>query len=484
MKIRNGLFFFFLLSTTIFYVAGIFGCANIVPPSGGPRDTIPPHLVSASPKDSMTRFTGNKIVLTFDEYIDPKDIRTELLVSPVPKIDPIVDGKLRTLTVRLKDTLQDNTTYSLQFNKGVKDVNEGNIQRNFTYVFSTGDHIDRGDLTGTVLVAATGKADSTLVAMLHLRFDDSAVVNNRPRYISRVDNFGHFHFQYVQPGSYALYAMKDEGGSHKYLSKGQLFAFADSPIIVTRNSTAVTLYAFTEALGPVPKTPAKTTPAPPAKPIPKASQKEKEKNKRLEFTTNTASGVFDVLDTFRLTFPDALKSFDSSRIRFTTGDFIDIDPKTYRWARDTTNKKFTLFYAWPTDSKFHLIMAKEFAQDSAGRRLLKIDTVSFRTKKDIEYGEVRIRIFNLNLSRRPVLQFVQSDVVKYSYPFGNRREIRKTLFAPGDYDLRVLYDENGNGVWDTGEFFKKHRQPEKVAPINKKFTVKANWDNDLDIPTL
>jgi uncharacterized protein (DUF2141 family) len=481
MKLKNGLFFFILFAIILLYVAGTSGCANIVPPVGGPRDTIPPHLVTSLPKDSMTRFTGNKIVLTFDEYIDIKDIRTELLVSPVPKIEPIVDGKLRNVTIRLKDTLQPNTTYSLQFNKGIKDVNEGNIQPNFTYVFSTGSRIDRGELSGTVIVASTGKPDSTIVAMLHLRFDDSAVVKERPRYIARVDRFGNFNFRYIQPGSYALYAMKDEGGSHKYLSPSQLFAFADSSIVVSRKTPPVALYAFSEALPPLKKT---TTSVTPAKPIPKASRKEKEKKKRLEFTGNIAGGAFDVLDTFRLTFPDALKTFDSSRIRFTNGDFVDIDPKTYRWARDTTNKKFALFFAWPTDTKYHLIMAKDFAQDSTGHELLKIDTVTFRTKKDIEYGEVRIRIFNLNLTRQPVLQFVQSDVVKYAFPFGNRREIRKTLFAPGDYDLRVLYDANGNGVWDTGEFFKKHRQPEKVVPINKKFTVKANWDNDLDIPTL
>ena len=112
---------------------------------------------------------------------------------------------------------------------------------------------------------------------------------------------------------------------------------------------------------------------------------------------------------------------------------------------------------------------------------LKDDTITFRTKKDIEYGEVRIRVFNLDLARRPILLFYQSDALKYSYPFGNKKEIRKILFKPGDYELRILYDTNGNGKWDPGEFFGKHRQPERVVTILKKFTVKANWDNDRDI---
>jgi hypothetical protein len=55
------------------------------------------------------------------------------------------------------------------------------------------------------------------------------------------------------------------------------------------------------------------------------------------------------------------------------------------------------------------------------------------------------------------------------------------LFLPGEYDLRILYDENKNGVWDAGDFFGKHRQPEKVTPLSRKLTVKANWDNLVDI---
>jgi hypothetical protein len=172
-------------------------------------------------------------------------------------------------------------------------------------------------------------------------------------------------------------------------------------------------------------------------------------------------------------------------LRLTEADFRDISPGQYHFHRDSTNTQFTLIYPWPTGTSFHLILARDFAKDSSGRQLLKTDTISFSTKKDIDYGEVRIRIPNLDLSRNPVLQFVQSDVVKYAYPFKTQKEFRKVLFAPGDYELRILYDANKNGVWDPGEFFGKHRHPEIVQPVKGlrggKFTVKANWDNDLDI---
>src|SRR6185312_6495267 len=201
----------------------LVGCANIIPPTGGPRDSLPPVLLSALPVEFSKHISSNKFVFRFDEYIDSKDIRSELVVNPVPKIDPITEGRLQNVTVRLKDTLLPNTTDTLSFYKGIKDVNEGNVLRNFTYVFSTGDHIDSGSFAGNVLQALTGRPDSSLVVVLHRKLDDSAVFKDRPRYLTKVDSTGRFEFDHIEPGRYAVYAMKDEGGSHKYLSKAQMF---------------------------------------------------------------------------------------------------------------------------------------------------------------------------------------------------------------------------------------------------------------------
>ena len=106
---------------------------------------------------------SNKIVLNFDEYIDLKEIRNNLIVSPVPKIAPTVTSHLKTITIRIKDTLQPNTTYALNFGRAVTDVNEGNILKNFTYAFSTGNYIDSMSYSGRVVMANTGKPDSTLI---------------------------------------------------------------------------------------------------------------------------------------------------------------------------------------------------------------------------------------------------------------------------------------------------------------------------------
>src|SRR6478752_3805858 len=116
----------------IVLVEWLGSCANIIPPTGGPKDSIPPVLVHANPPDSTTQFKSGKIVLTFNEFVELDKPTESIIVSPLPK--------------------------------------------NFTYIFTTGNHFDSLEFAGRVLVAETGKPDSTLIVMLHTKFDDSAVV--------------------------------------------------------------------------------------------------------------------------------------------------------------------------------------------------------------------------------------------------------------------------------------------------------------------
>ena len=134
MKIKVLLYFTASIFVIYFISIAGTGCAQIGAPTGGPKDSIPPELVNAVPKLMATNFKGNKIILNFNEYIDVQDITNNLLVSPLPKINPTVEYKLKSVTVKLKDTLIDNTTYTINFGNAIKDNNEGNPFRNFSYV--------------------------------------------------------------------------------------------------------------------------------------------------------------------------------------------------------------------------------------------------------------------------------------------------------------------------------------------------------------
>ena len=448
----------------------ITGCANIVPPTGGPRDSLPPALVNSTPVNHALHMSTNTIVLNFNEYLDLKELRNNLIVSPVPKQMPTVTSHLKTITITIKDTLQPNTTYALDFGNSIVDVNEGNILRNFNYVFSTGTYIDSLSYSGKVIMANTGKPDSTLIALLHIKLDDSAVANEKPRYITRLDSSGNFSFKHIRPATYALYAMKDEAGTHEYSSKFQVFAFADSPVNLTQNTAPLLLYAYSDTSDT--KKPKKT----PTVPVPK--KQDKEKIKRLGISGNIAGGQLDLHNQLELSFVTPIRNFDSSKIRFTTDSFQNI--KAYHMVLDSTKKKLTLFYAWKENTGYRVIIQKDFAEDTLGETLLKIDTIGFRTKKESEYGNLRLRFRNLDLSLHPVLLFIVSEKIILSYPVGKSLRYNNKLFNPGEYEIRILYDTNQNGVWDPGDFW-KHRQPEIIVPMRKNITVRPDWDNEVDI---
>ncbi|HET6723299.1 MAG TPA: Ig-like domain-containing protein, partial [Chitinophagaceae bacterium] len=204
------------------------GCANIIPPTGGPIDSLPPILLKVTPPDSSKGFNTKTITFTFDEYIDqPQDIFRNLIVSPWPDTFPVVEVKLRTLTVKIKEALEPNTTYYYNFGDAIKDINEGNVLRNLSYIFTTGNELDTIELSGNVVLAETGGIDTTLNVMLYKSGVDSAIMKERPRYITKMDGTGRFRFLYLPQGAYYIYAMP--GDTRRYSEKS-LFAFADSAI--------------------------------------------------------------------------------------------------------------------------------------------------------------------------------------------------------------------------------------------------------------
>ena len=456
-----------LFAAIIFILSGGSGCANIIPPSGGPRDSLPPKLVKAIPGDSSINFSGRKISFSFDEYIELQNVQGNLIVSPVPASSPSIDYRLNTMTVKFTDSLKANTTYTLNFGNAIKDYNEGNTLNAFTYIFSTGPAIDSLSLKGKVLLAETGKTDSTLIVILHKNSDDSAVVKNHPDYMTKLDGNGNFIFRNMPSGTYYLYALQDQGGSRRYMDTKQLFAFAGAPVSLPIQTAPVTLYAYAEKQI--------ITSQPLAGIRPRTSAGDN----RLKYQTSLFNGRQDLLEKFTITFETPLKKFDTTKIRFAT-DSVFTEIKNYSWEKDSAGLKFRLIYPWKENTLYHLLVEKNFAVDTSGRILLKPDTLSFRTRNKNEYGALVIRFRNLDLALNPVLQFLQGNEIKKSIHFISA-EINEPLFSPGDYTLRILYDRNKNGKWDAGEFFGKHKQPEIVIPIERTISIKANFINEFEI---
>ena len=464
--------FLFLLTgfLAIQQIAVLPGCANIIPPTGGPRDSLPPILVKATPPDSTRGFKNKTITFTFDEYVELQNVQENLLVSPTPETPPVIESKLRTVSIRIKDTLEANTTYVYDFGNAIKDVNEGNVLKNFTYIFTTGNVLDSLELSGKVILAETGGTDTTLIVMLHKSGIDSAVAKEKPRYIAKLDGKGFFHFRFLPTGTYYIYALKEEGGGRLYRSKDQLFAFANEPVDVKSGVQPVTLYASAEK---------KETPSSIVSISTNRGGANRADERRLKFSTNLTSNQQDLVKIFTLGFDVPLKNFDSTKLKLST-DSAFVPVKNYSWELDSLHKKISLKIDWKENTLYNLVLEKEFAQDTAGRKLLKTDTLNFVTRKLADYATIKINFKNFDTLNNPVLLFIQNGQIAKSYPLTSA-SFSQALFIPGEYELRVLTDKNKNGIWDPGDFFNKRKQPELVKPVNNKITIKANWDNEFEI---
>jgi hypothetical protein len=443
------------------------GCANIIPPGGGPRDSTAPLLLSASPKDSTLNFKGNRITFTFDEFIDdPQDIQNNLLFTPTFEVNPELIIRAKTMTLRLRDSLLPNTTYTFNFGNAIRDINENNVLRNFVYTLSTGPTLDSLTISGKVLLAQTGKTDSTLITILHRNLSDSAVVKERPVYISKVDAGGNFRFQNLPKENFAIYVLGEAGIVRRYQNKSQLFAFADS-IVIPGETKDITLFAYRE------ETAQNTSATTSSGSLAKGATAN---DRRLRFTPTT--GSLDLQADYVITFQSPLKNFDSSQVVLSSDS--SFMPAAYRVTLDSSRTALRFGSQWKEGTRYNLILNKDFAEDSAGRKLLKTDTLNFTTKKRSDYGQVKIRLRNVDLTKNPVLQFVQGDVVIFSGSV-KTGTFTASLFNPGEYELRILYDANNNGRWDAGQFAKTKRQPELVKPIERKITIKAGFENELDL---
>ncbi len=463
MRLSYLLYFILIFSFGAITIIGNNGCAQIGSISGGLKDSLPPKLLSADPKLLSTNFTGNKITFTFDEYIDElQEVQANVLVSPYPKVNPEFRSKLKTVTVKIKDTLLANTTYSINFGNSIKDVNEGNIFKDFTYVFSTGDIIDTLMVLGKVELAETGKPDSTLIVMLYRNANDSSVQQIKPNYIANVKGDGSFAFANLPAGNYDIYALKDGDGGKTYNSKTELFAFNNTPITVSDSTPPVNLFAYAEEK--ISKIPATTT-----------AKTKTAAQKKLRYTLAASGAKQDLKDSLTIEFNNPIKKFDSTKIILTDTNYVAFTAVSFL----ADSNKLKLFTKWTEDFDYRLIIQKDAVTDKTDSTITKTDTLRFKSKKESDYGNVVFRFNNIDFTKHPVLQFVQTDEVKASFAL-TAKEWRNKLFNPGEYEIRVLYDDNNNGKWDPGSYAKKI-QPEKVITIPKKISIRENWDNESDI---
>ena len=200
-------------------------CARMGSPDGGWYDDTPPRVVSSTPDDQGVNVKDRKVTINFSEYIKLDDPQNKVIISP-PQIE-MADIKAagRRITVDLKDSLKANTTYTVDFGDAISDNNEGNPMGNYTFSFSTGDHIDTLEVSGYCLNAKNLEPIKGLLVGLYDNFADSAFHKEPMMRVSRTNGSGFFTIKGVAPGTYRCFALEDKDGDFVFSQKNETVGF-------------------------------------------------------------------------------------------------------------------------------------------------------------------------------------------------------------------------------------------------------------------
>ena len=185
-----------------------------------------------------------------------------------------------------------------------------------------------------------------------------------------------------------------------------------------------------------------------------------------------------MLSPVKLSFDTKIKLNDSFPILLT--DTLNKVIEDVAIQLDSTSQILSIQRGWNHDEKYRLILPQKSISDSLHNVLVKTDTIKFTIKPATAYGTVLIRTNGFQQFNHPVLLLTQDDKIKYSYPI-TQPIIRIPLILPGDFVLKILEDENNNGVWDTGVYGQQKRQPEKIRLLGTTISIKADWENEFNI---
>ncbi len=217
------------------------GCANTTtPPSGGPKDTIPPIVTAIYPGLGATNVPREKtkLILEFNEYVKVQDVKSLYLSPPMEKM-PTYKLKGKSVVISFEEPFDSSKTYTLDVTNAIVDNNEGNPFPGFTLVFSTGDNIDSMLVTGIVQDCNTLKPLKGATVMLYKDHADSAVFLKRPDAAVKTDDWGFFCLRNVQDTLYRMYALIDDNNNNKYDPDAEKIAFIDSlvkPVVIVNDT--------------------------------------------------------------------------------------------------------------------------------------------------------------------------------------------------------------------------------------------------------
>lgn len=520
----------------------LFSCASTKNPQGGPRDTTPPKVVTITPKNLSTNFSAKKIVIEFNEYTKLQNEFKEFSISPEQERPPILKTKFKKLEITLQDSLEKNTTYTLNFGKSITDLNEGNILKNFSYVFSTGASLDSLSISGNVKNALTGKNEVDATVFILPLQKDSLVGKKRPNIYTSTDSAGNFKLKNLRKGTYKIYALKENGGGDKiYQQNSDEIGFIKTPLVLTQNIDSLKIAVFKELPEKFRVTDRKLNAdgsismvfnqklKKPSIVVSEPAKINEDKTVRFNKTNDSVKVWLADLsfDSLKLAIYDTDKKLEE--VKFTRGK-KDTYLRNIQITDNTTNgllnpnRTLNLYFNLPiqkidvnkivlledsiqksgftitTDSTDVLTYVVKYPWKKKENYILKIGNEAITgvfksTNKEInkkfslansdDYGTLMLTVKVPDTTLSYILEIVneKKENVVSSLLINKNQTLTFANYKAGIYYARIIYDENKNGIWDTGNV-SKGLQPEKIWYETKELSIRANWDRKetIDIP--
>lgn len=211
----------------------LLSCANVTAPTGGPKDTIPPTLISSIPKQGQTNYPGKGVTLEFDEYLKLKNPKEEIIITPNVKGAKFI-AKKKLFLIEFPEKLADSTTYSIAFREAIQDLNEGNPAEDLHLAFSTGSVIDSLKIEGIVKQLIIGAPAEKYTVAVYTQ-DTFEIFKHKPVYFTRTNKTGKFSITNLKAGKYFIYAWDDKNKNLSLQTQSEKYGFLPDTLNLTSN---------------------------------------------------------------------------------------------------------------------------------------------------------------------------------------------------------------------------------------------------------
>jgi uncharacterized protein (DUF2141 family) len=511
----------------------LLNCAQFVPPTGGKKDEIPPKLLLSNPKMEQKNFKDKTIYLQFDELIDVSSIRQELLIIPEPESSYDIKSKSNTVILKFDKGFRDSTTYTFNFRKGIKDLNERNEVKNLKIVFSTGSFIDSLRIGGNVKSLMTNQPVLEANVALYKIQDSLNLKKTKPDYFIKTDSSGNFFFENIKNGNYRIYAFMDKNNNLKFDAKTEAIGFIRDTLILDKNISNVKINIY-GANNEKPKN---------IKTLQRAEdytvlfdkniktfeinfenkndsipyfgngkelkfynineisdtlkvnisvsdssgntltylqkvkfrEPDKRKKEKIErFEIQRKGQVGEELEpklNYELLFPIPIKEYDYSMIKIISDTVREekLEKLNFTWNQYKT--KLTINKEVDAKREVRLSIPKGTFINIKGDSSEKL-TLNNQILKGENYGLIEGNFVEKEITK--IIQLVNEKYEVIAEQKTKDRFLMKNI-KPGIYLIRIIYDENQNGYWDFGNV-ENDILPEKILFYEEPIKIKANFE--------